>query len=269
VLDHAYIYGFDERGQDQFENLERSAQALRKAFPEVLLMTTAYDDSFGLDSIVKTIDAWCPITPKFDMDKAAKARAKNKFVWWYICCGPIHPYANWFVDYPAIESRLLMGAMTAKYRPDGFLYYLLTYWNQNKPIEKGPFTEWNPMTWTTWNGDGSLLCSGPGGKPVPTIRLENYRDGLEDYAYARILEEIIRRRETSKDALTLKQTQWLSQAKAALTVPEALVKTMSDFSRKPADVYAWRDRIGDLIDRSGMVDTNPWDGNFTVRGLGK
>ena len=34
------------------------------------------------------------------------------------------------------------------------------------------------MSWTTYHGDGSLLCSGPGGKPVPTIRLENYRDGL-------------------------------------------------------------------------------------------
>ena len=72
----------------------------------------------------------------------------------------------------AIESRLLMGAMTAKYRPDGFLYYSLSIWNQNKPIESGPFTDWNPVSWTTYHGDGSLLCSGPGGKPVPTIRLE-------------------------------------------------------------------------------------------------
>ena len=40
----------------------------------------------------------------------------------------------------AIEARLLMGAMTAKYRPDGFLYYSLSIWNQNRPIEKGPST---------------------------------------------------------------------------------------------------------------------------------
>ena len=72
--------------------------------------------------------------------KAAAARAQGKKVWWYICCGPHNPYANWFVEYAAIESRLLMGAMTAKYRPDGFLYYSLSIWNENKPIESGPFT---------------------------------------------------------------------------------------------------------------------------------
>ncbi|MBC8443329.1 DUF4091 domain-containing protein, partial [PVC group bacterium] len=182
VLDHAYIYGFDERGKGQFPLLEQCAAALRRAFPEVLLMTTSYDHSFGLDSVVKTIDAWCPLTPRFDMEKAAKARASAKKVWWYICCGPRNPYANWFVEYAAIEARLLMGAMTAKYRPDGFLYYSLSIWNKNEPIEAGPFTDWNPVSWTTYHGDGSLFCSGPGGKPVPTIRLENYRDGMEDFA---------------------------------------------------------------------------------------
>ncbi len=88
-----------------------------------------------------------------------------------------------------------MGAMTSKMRPDGFLYYSLTIWNENQPIQSGPFTTWNPVSWTTYHGDGSLLCSGPGGKPVPTIRLENFRDGLEDYAYTCILEDIVRRTE--------------------------------------------------------------------------
>jgi hypothetical protein len=34
-------------------------------------MTTSYDHSFGLDSVVKSIDAWCPLTPRFDIGKAA------------------------------------------------------------------------------------------------------------------------------------------------------------------------------------------------------
>jgi len=266
LLPYAYIYGFDERGKDQFPLLEKCAQALHQAFPEVLLMTTSYDHSFGLDSVVKSIDAWCPLTPQFTVEQAAKARAAGKYVWWYICCGPHNPHANWFVEYAAIESRLLMGAMTAKYRPDGFLYYSLTIWNKNRPIEKGPFTDWNPVSWTTYHGDGSLLCSGPGGKPVPTVRLENYRDGMEDFAYACILQECIRRVQADP-AVAARQAAWLAEAAAALPVPEGLVKTMAQYSRDPAVLYAWRNRVGELVDRSGVSAPNPWGTAFAARGF--
>jgi len=266
LLEYAYIYGFDERGKDQFPLLEQCAQALRKAFPEVLLMTTSYDHSFGLESCVKTIDAWCPLTPKFDMAKAEQVRAAGKSVWWYICCSPKNPYANWFVESDAIESRLLMGAMTAKYRPDGFLYYALSIWNRNKPIESGPFTDWNPVSWTTYHGDGSLFCSGPDGKPVPTIRLENYRDGMEDFAYACILEECIRRVQ-AKPKPTAAERRWLTTAQAALTVPTELVTTMGEYSHDPQPLLAWRQALGKLIEQSGIRDANPWGRGFAARGF--
>ena len=267
VLDHAYIYGFDECKPEMFPLLEQTAQTLRREFPGALLMTTSYDHSFGLDTVVKTIDAWCPLTPSFKPDQAAQARAAGKQVWWYICCGPHHPHANLFIEYPAIEGRLLMGAMTAKQRPDGFLYYQISIWNSRRPITRGPFTDWDPRSWTTYHGDGSWTCVGPDGTPLPTIRLENFRDGLEDYAYAVILEEIIRQHETKPASLTASEKQWLTEAKAALPVPESMVKTMTDYSREPAKLDAWRNRIGDLIDRSGMADVNPWGTNFAVHGF--
>ncbi|MDO8945311.1 MAG: DUF4091 domain-containing protein, partial [Desulfobacterales bacterium] len=163
-------------------------------------------------------------------------------------------------------GRLLMGAQTAKQRPDGFLYYQISIWNSRQPITTGPFTDWDPRSWTTYHGDGAWTCVGPDGLPLPTIRLENFRDGLEDYAYARILEEIIRRRETASAALPAAQMTWLAEAKLALEVPETLVKSMTAYSRDPAKVYEWRNRIGDLIDRSGVSDANPWGNNFGVRG---
>lgn len=112
-----------------------------------------------------------------------------------------------------------------------------------------------------------LLCSGPGGKPVPTIRLENYRDGMEDFAYVCILEEIIRQQEARRAELSEVQRQWLAEATAALAVPETLVKTMSEYSHDPQVLYAYRDKLGDLIDRSGMADANPWRDHFGVRGF--
>jgi hypothetical protein len=130
ILDHAYIYGFDECGDDQFTALEKSASDLKKAFPEVPIITTALDRSFGQDTAAKSIDAWCPLTPVYNisMEQADKARKAGKKVWWYIACIPGHPFANWWVEYPAIDARLLMGAMATKFKPDGFLYYALALW---------------------------------------------------------------------------------------------------------------------------------------------
>jgi hypothetical protein len=250
LLQHAYIYGCDEHPKDLFPAVERAAEMLKAAFPGVTIMTTTYDDSFGQDSVLTAVDAFCPLTPKFDAQKAATARAAGKQVWWYICCGPGHPYANMFIEFPAIEGRLLMGAMTTKYRPDGFLYYQISIWNSD-PITAGPFTTWDPRSWTTFHGDGSWTCMGPGGTPLPTIRLENFRDGLEDYAYARILEATVAKVEGSAE-LRAARAEWLQQAKALLAVPEEVVKSLTEYTRDPAVLYRYRNRLAAAIESAGV-----------------
>ena len=264
LLDHAYIYGADEAATDRFPRVERAAAILKAEFPDVMIMTTTYDQSYGQHSVIKSMDAFCPLTPSFDPVKARAARAAGKQVWWYICCGPHHPHANMFVEYPAIDGRLLMGAMTARQRPDGFLYYQISIWNARKPITSGPFTDWDPRSWTSYHGDGSWTCVGPGGTPLPTIRLENFRDGLEDYAYAVILDTIVHRRAAAHAA---DSDPWLTEARAALQVPTALVKSMTDYSRDPLALYAWRDRMADVIEQSGATDVDPWGKAFGVRGF--
>ena len=120
----------------------------------------------------------------------AEARRQGKQVWWYICCAPLKPYPNIFVDSPQIEIRLLMGAMTAKYRPDGFLYYETTNWRKHgnpQSLGEEVFTDWNPNSFGHVNGDGYWFYRGPDDIPLPSIRVEGFRDGLEDYAYHEIL----------------------------------------------------------------------------------
>ncbi|MBI5835473.1 MAG: DUF4091 domain-containing protein [Armatimonadetes bacterium] len=237
ILDHAYLYGCDELPEAEFPHVQRAAALLKAAFPEVFVLTTTYDHSFGQDTVIKSVDGFCPLTPKFDPKLAAQARAQGKQVWWYICCGPAHPYANMFIEYPAIEGRLLMGAMAAKYRPDGFLYYQISIWN-GKPITSGPFTEWDPRSWTTYHGDGSWVCVGPNGRPLATQRLENFRDGLEDYAYTSVLEAAMARVKALPE--TAATGAWLGEAEARLVVPKDLVESMTRYTGDPAVVEAWR-----------------------------
>ena len=229
-----------------FPRVQQAAALLKAEFPGVPIMTTTYDQSYGMESVIKAMDAFCPLTPSFDMAKAARARAAGRQVWWYICCGPHHPHLNMFIEYPAIEARLLMGAMTAKYRPEGFLYYQISIWNSRRPIASGPFTDWDPRSWTAYHGDGSWTCVGPDGTPLPTIRLENFRDGLEDYAYVRLLDEAVRKAE-SAGGLDARRTAWLKQAKAALETPAELLKSKTEYSRDPAVLYRYRDALAEAI----------------------
>ena len=163
-----------------------------------------------------------------------------------ICCGPVHPYANFLIEYDAIEARLLMGAMTAKYRPDGFLYYKVTRWpnKQDPAITRGPFLRWDPASYRDYNGDGSLLCPGAGGRPLPTIRLENIRDGLEDFAYVRVLEA----RMAAVREKTEGDEAWLRRAEAALAVPRGVVENLREYTRDASALYAWRARLAGAIE---------------------
>lgn len=246
VLDHAYLYGCDEAPADLFPQVQQAAAILKAEFPDVPVMTTTYDQSYGQASVIQAMDAFCPLTPSFDPAKAAKARAAGRQVWWYICCGPHHPHANMFIEYPAIEGRLLMGAMAAKYRPDGFLYYQISIWNSQKPITNGPFTDWDPRSWTTYHGDGAWTCVGPDGTPLPTIRLENFRDGLEDFAYVRLLEAAIARVEAAPPLRSAKAA-WLERAKTLLEVPTEVLTSKTEFTRDPQTLYRYRTALADAI----------------------
>ncbi len=265
LLNHAYAYGYDEVKEEQYAAVQETASAVKKAMPGILTMTTARDYTYGRDTVMQSIDAWVPPTDDYDAPVAIEARARGRQVWWYIAIVPRTPYANIFIEYHAIETRLLMGAMAAKYRPDGFLYYQTSLWKSKEPIKSGPFTTWEPKSYRDAHGDGSWLCMREGGLPVPTIRLENYRDGLEDYACVRILEEAIRLKEGKGDLLTEADRRWLAEAKAAIEVPSALVTSLTEFSRNPQELSAWRNKVAGLIEASGLRDIDPWRGKFGLR----
>ncbi|NMD85042.1 DUF4091 domain-containing protein [Victivallis vadensis] len=245
LLAHAYIYGCDESGS--LKESEQAAQIIKREFPGVSLLTTAYDRDHG--TTLPSWDWFCPLTPVFEatLSEIREARSQGKKVWWYICCAPGKPYPNIFVDSPLLEIRLLMGAMTAKFRPDGFLYYETTHWRLNGrqlPLGDEVFTAWNCASWDSTYGDGLLFYRGPDEIPLPSIRAEGFRDGLEDYAYYEILRgkaEAVRK--------TGKGGTWLLKAEEALRIPETLVKSLSVHTSEPAELYRWRNRLAELIEQ--------------------
>ncbi|MBQ9431938.1 MAG: DUF4091 domain-containing protein [Kiritimatiellae bacterium] len=247
LLDHAYVYGCDEINKEFFPNIRRCVEILKKELPGVPISTTAYDHEFGVGTELDCMDWFTPLTPKFDIEKASASRAKGHQVWWYICCGPHAPHANMFIECQPIEARILMGAMTTRMRPDGFLYYQISIWNSAKSISSGPFTDWNPRSWTTYHGDGAWTCVGPDGIPLSTQRLQNFRDGLEDYAYAKVLEARLKKAGN-------RNPEWSGKAAAALQVSRNVLQSMTLYTDDPNAVLGWRDVMANLIESAPKAD---------------
>ena len=253
ILDRAYCYGSDEAVARDFPEVAAAVRELKAALPGIPVFTTAQDNDFGVGTPLEGVDWFSPKISKFDPAKAAAARSAGRKVWWYTCIEPHAPYPNFFVECPAIEARLLMGAQTVRNRPDGFLYYATSIWNSRRSIEDGPFTDWDPRSWGSYHGDGSWTCAGPDGTPLPTIRLENFRDGLEDYAYAKLLEQRLLEVERLKSqgaspAGTAATDDWIRRANEALAVPREVMNAMDDFTGDPEVLYRWRNEIADLIE---------------------
>jgi hypothetical protein len=229
----AYFYGFDERGPEYDDLIKRICKFLKERYPEVSTFTTAgymYDKRRQTPAGYQDyMDWYCPLTPKYDRELSRRLRAQGKQVWWYVCCGPQYPYANFAgMDYPSIEGRLLAW-MTFGFQADGLLYWHVNYWSPRRIIEDAdPYLDYQPDTVAGMAGDGCLTYPTRDG-PVGSIRLENLRDGLEDYDYLALLAD----------------TKGRAVAEAYVG---RLVKSMTDFSRDPSALYATRAEIADQLD---------------------
>ncbi|MFA7053643.1 MAG: glycoside hydrolase domain-containing protein [Kiritimatiellia bacterium] len=232
---YAYLYGFDERTHDYYPAIAELWRALKRDFPDIPVMTTAMmyrDMRDGKNHPEQDITDWfCPLTSVYDPELSARLRAQGRQVWWYVCCGPTWPHANFAsFEYPPVEGRLL-GWLTHRYRSDGLLFWHVNLWPDRPPLQTGDtyLDEWVAEYSLKMPGDGQLLYPGADG-PLPSIRLAQVRDGIEDYEWLQMLER--RAGRAAAEAMT-----------------GELIRGMTDFTRDPAALRRVRVRIADALDR--------------------
>jgi hypothetical protein len=264
LKDLAYIYGFDEVTQEQFAALQDIFGEIKKRFPGIPLMTTASDFTLGrLSGLDPYVDIWVPTTQAFSFTDGERGKAweRGRQVWWYTCVGPVHPFANLFIEYTAAEQRLLMGCMAKKFDSGGFLYYSSSLWCDVRekrkdgkvvefefhpwpaPVNRGPLTNCDGKTWVNNNGDGMLFYPGPEG-PLASIRLKAMRDGLEDYEYLWLLQQAVHEAEAGRRRVS---RAWLRRARAALEVDVNLVRSLTEYSVDGSDALAVRRELARLL----------------------
>ncbi|MFC1851685.1 DUF4091 domain-containing protein [candidate division CSSED10-310 bacterium] len=221
VQDWFYLlfdYTLDEPGDaaDYQEIIDRAALIHQADSDLRVLVTTDIQEaaSYNVDNV---IDIWVPLInfiygkpyevcwaqeyvgnqrPDYDYLLAGGAE-----LWWYQSCmshgcAGSDPndlceagYPSYMVDHSAVRNRI-MSWMTYFYDIHGELYFDVNYTD-------GQGDAWISQFYFGGNGDGTLFYPGRpdmiGGTnhiPIESIRLKLIRDGLEDYEYFLLLEQV-------------------------------------------------------------------------------
>jgi hypothetical protein len=192
---------------------------------------SAWGDLYG------AVDIWCPLFSLHRQDSAAKRQALGEMIWTYtaLCQGPPTPW--WHIDFPLLNYRV-PAWMAWRDGMKGLLYWGgMSYWNQTEdPWLKAPFYtgDGKPQQGEkgiVYQGEGSLVYPardiGYDGI-APTIRLKALRDGIEDYEYLAMLQQ-------------------LGKAEEAQRIVRLLTPTFFDWNKDPEAYDQARVRLAEMI----------------------
>lgn len=276
------LFGYDEvlAAPDKIPAMRMAYQKAAKTFPQVDRLNTSMIDQrlFGAVSL------WCPLFSNFKAEDAARRKALGEKVWWYPTEGPRKPYANFNLDSPGIDPRIIPW-MNWKLKIDGLLYWALNrewrtngmdgkYLNDEEVRRRG--LEWfTPkvkegmnsgklrfprIPWLSYfrsvitnrtsreAGAGNLMYPGPDFEPWPSLRLKNLRDGLQDYEYFVLLSENVKRLKKAGKAPEL-----MKRAEKALEIRHSVVTSATDYTKDPAVLMNAKRELAELITETNKV----------------
>jgi hypothetical protein len=154
-----------------------------------------------------------------------------------------------------------------QYGVQGILIWATTYWTSPSafPLPKIQDPWADPMSYVSgydfkpgqigyWgNGDGRFLYPPRAAlandapcleAPVTSFRWENLRDGMEDYEYLWLLEQVLRPKPWPVRSAAL-----VKEATALLSVPATISKDTRNFTADPRTILEHRDRVARMIER--------------------
>jgi len=186
-----YVFGMDEPGLSGEKVVARQAAVVHRCFPGAKVLMTGNPSPKGVtDFLLKgdsRLDIWAVLGNRFygeftvpkqqkagtsrarvKYDAIQKARAAGSQIWSYNYAGTGTP--GFLATEPLSDPRMFM-LWNALEGLQGVLY------NEGLAVYRGG----NPFTAVDRDGAYVLLYPGPSG-PIPSARLEQIRDGIEDWA---------------------------------------------------------------------------------------
>lgn len=250
----AFAYALDEPPPDALGEVANRAKAIQEADPAIPRMCTTPPN----EVLEGLINVWCPLSPHITPEFVAERHAKGDQIWSYVCIGPKKPPANFFIDYPGTDPRVLFW-WAYKCGLDGFLYYAMDTWQiygKNHPATVPDFAaaaegkawglpHFNPLTWGDGNGDGLLMYPGPDG-PWSSLRLEIIRDGIEDYEYLATLRD--RQSDLKELDAGNAYTVLRSRIERVLAVSDGICANVNEYTDDPQRILDARQEAADVLE---------------------
>lgn len=243
--DKTYVYGVDEPNSDVCINgCIDIYKAIKTVNPSMKIMQTG---NCNIDKFVGLVDIWCPRTERAWLPFFQNRQKEGSILWNYITISTTAPYANFFVDEPGIDHRSLFW-QTRKLGATGFLYWATTWVNNYSPqayqgVTCFPDIPWDYEIAENKQGDGMIVYPGNNFTPIPTIRLEIIRDGIEDYEYFSILKSLI-----DKIVVTADNINMINNARDLLNIPNSIVTSATVYSTNESIILNYRSQLADAIE---------------------
>lgn len=184
------------------------------------------------------------------VEQIAKLRAAGDHIWWTTD-------GQMCTDTPYCAVERLLPHYCFKYGADAYEFWGVA-WMTYDPYRFG----WHAYIhqsdqpgvsyWVRYpNGDGFLLY--PGGPighdgPVSSIRLEQAREGVEDYEYMYLLRQSMAKAKAKGADITLAE-QAMARADRLVTIPNAGGRYSSKILPDPAEVYVVKEMLGAAVER--------------------
>lgn len=207
MLDKSYFYLWDEPSlMEEYAMLKQYSKRIHDIAPEAKILTTFYcgpKEGLRKDDLFAVFDLWKGDTQIYSMSNwalqndesnAAKSRSllRGNEEWWtYVCMGPGEKQPNLLLEMTGFQHRAVMWR-SWKDQTTGFLYWAVN-----------AYGDANAMTFRDDLPDGDGVLVYPGKEfdydgLVVSVRMERWRDSMEDYEYLALLEKRIGRSDAEK-----------------------------------------------------------------------
>jgi len=273
-LPKMFSYFIDEPTYHQYDAVIQLGERIHSLTESPKFLVTCFPD----EPLVGSVDIWCihvrllpeGIPNSFLERERYAHRIRERLesgdtVWWYTA-GAVKPFPTLHIEDDPNAFRILPW-LQQLCGIDGLLHWESANWRQSLD---------DPFVPHFGNGEGVLVYPGDR-RPLPSVRLELLRDGLEDAEYLTILRESIKETQRKLEA------QWLGDA-ASLRIGELCRRLISDealrihagesllltphFTREPGAIERVRAEVAEEIQQLehkplALVLTEPQERQYT------
>ncbi|MDI6783435.1 MAG: DUF4091 domain-containing protein [bacterium] len=226
---------WDEATGEPAKKVAEVGPFLRSIDPKIRWVMNGAQDLEEAKQMNPYVDIWIP-----HLDSLMKSSEKEKLVAFYKSTGkPIWSYTcrvN-MTSQPVLDYYRLKPWYVYQLGFDGVCFWAYDSWRGD------PWSDFDAVGEEGYYSDNGVVYSGDQG-PIPSRRWEAYREGLQDYQYLYMLEQLVKQAEeesTVQADMELKKLADEGRSVLNQAVAEVLKK------KDEPTVYFWREKIAEMI----------------------